>query len=63
MPSDKNQMADFVLSPFALAELPIVSEMIPQARDACLFALTDGLAQAMNVFNKRTAPEDDTPHQ
>jgi peptidyl-tRNA hydrolase len=54
-------MADFVLSPFSSVELPIVSEMIPQAKDACLFALTDGLTKAMNVFNKKTASEDDTP--
>jgi len=62
MPADKNQMADFVLDRFAAEELPIVSEMIPQAKDACLFALTDGLTKAMNVFNKKTASENDTPN-
>ena len=62
MPADKNQMADFVLDRFADEELPIVSEMIPQAKDACLFALTDGLTKAMNVFNKKTASENDTPN-
>lgn len=62
MPADKNQMADFVLDRFAAEELAIVSEMIPQAKDACLFALTDGLAKAMNVFNKKTASENDTPN-
>ena len=62
MPADKNQMADFVLDRFAAEELPIVGEMIPQAKDACLFALTDGLTKAMNVFNKKTASENDTPN-
>ena len=60
MPADKNQMADFVLARFAAEELPIVNEMIPQAKDACLCALTDGLTKAMNVFNKKPASEDDT---
>jgi PTH1 family peptidyl-tRNA hydrolase len=61
MPTDKNQMADFVLARFTSEELSIVGEMIPQAKDACLLALTDGLTKAMNVFNKKTAPENDTP--
>jgi PTH1 family peptidyl-tRNA hydrolase len=62
MPTDKNQMADFVLARFTSEELPIASEMIPQAKDACLFTLTDGLTKAMNVFNKKTASENDTPN-
>jgi PTH1 family peptidyl-tRNA hydrolase len=60
MPSDKNQMVDFVLARFAPEELPLVKEMIPQAKDACLCAHTDGLSKAMNLFNKKTASEDDT---
>jgi PTH1 family peptidyl-tRNA hydrolase len=62
MPSDKNQMADFVLARFAAEELAIVNEMIPQAKDACLYALTDGITKAMNVFNKKSSPENETPN-
>ena len=62
MPTDKNQMVDFVLARFTSEELPIVAEMIPQAKDACLCALTDGLTKAMNIFNKKTVSEDDTLH-
>ncbi|MCX6142999.1 MAG: aminoacyl-tRNA hydrolase [Ignavibacteriales bacterium] len=62
MPADKNQMADFVLSRFTAEELPLVNEMIPQAKDACLRALTDGITKTMNVFNKKTTLENDTPN-
>jgi peptidyl-tRNA hydrolase, PTH1 family len=60
MPTDKNLMADFVLARFGTEEEPIVREMNLQAKDACLCALTDGLTKAMNVFNKRTASDNDT---
>ncbi len=60
MPTDKNQMADFVLARFTAEELLMVNEMIPQAKDACLCALTDGITKAMNVFNTKTASENDT---
>jgi PTH1 family peptidyl-tRNA hydrolase len=62
VPSDKNQMADFVLARFTSEELKSVNEMIPQAKDACLLALTDGITKAMNTFNKKTASENDTPN-
>ena len=62
MPADKNQMADFVLARFTAEELPLVNEMIPQAKDACLCSLSDGIAKAMNVFNKKTTLENDTPN-
>jgi PTH1 family peptidyl-tRNA hydrolase len=62
MPADKNQMADFVLARFAAEELPLVNEMIPQAKDACLFALADGMTKAMNAFNKKSSLENDTPN-
>jgi len=60
MPADKNQMADFVLARFTAEELPLVNEMVPQAKDACLCALADGITKAMNVFNKKTTLENDT---
>jgi PTH1 family peptidyl-tRNA hydrolase len=61
MPTDKNQMADFVLSRFASDELTVVNEMIAQAKDACMCAQSEGLTKAMNIFNKKPASEDDTP--
>jgi PTH1 family peptidyl-tRNA hydrolase len=62
MPADKNQMAEFVLAPFTAEELPFVNELIPQAKDACLYALTEGVTKAMNVFNKKTTLENDSPN-
>lgn len=61
MPTDKNRMADFVLERFTPQEQTTVNEMIPQAKDACLCALTDGVTKAMNIFNKKPASENDTP--
>jgi peptidyl-tRNA hydrolase, PTH1 family len=61
MPADKNRMADFVLERFTPEEAAAVNEMIPQAKDACLCALTDGVTKAMNMFNKKPASENDTP--
>jgi peptidyl-tRNA hydrolase len=61
MPADKNRMADFVLERFTSEELTALKEMIPQAKDACLCALTDGPTKAMNIFNKKTAAENDSP--
>ena len=63
MPTDKNLMADFVLSRFTSEELPIINEMIPQAKDACLMALTEGIPKAMNTVNKKAASENDSTHQ
>lgn len=61
MPADKNQMADFVLARFSTEELPVVNDMIPQAKDACLCALTEGISKAMNLYNKKATAESDPP--
>jgi peptidyl-tRNA hydrolase, PTH1 family len=63
MPADKNRMADYVLEKFAPGEQSAVDEMTQQAKEACLCALTDGLTKAMNIFNKKSASENDSPIQ
>jgi PTH1 family peptidyl-tRNA hydrolase len=57
MPSDKSQMADFVLDPFADWELTSVRTMIDQAADACVCFIAEGITAAMNTFNKRVDGE------
>lgn len=60
MPKEKDQLADFVLDRFEAGELPTVREMVEKAADASLLAIERGLATAMNVFNKKAAPEEDS---
>ena len=60
MPQDKNLLADFVLEKFTIVERPGVDEMIGQAAQACLVALTEGMGQAMNKFNTRQSSESDS---
>jgi peptidyl-tRNA hydrolase len=43
---------DFVLSPFAAAEQPLVAEAVAQAADACQCWIRSGLQEAMNRFNR-----------
>ena len=62
MPKEKDRMADFVLERFEAAEHPIVREMIGKAADASLVAIQRGLTAAMNEFNKKVAPEADSPN-
>ncbi len=62
MPTEKGQLADFVLNRFEAGELPTVREMIEKAADASLLAIERGLAEAMNEFNKKVAPEADSPN-
>ena len=61
MPQDKNRLADFVLEKFTAAERPVVDTMIGQAVQACLLAVTEGMAQSMNKFNTKQAAEPDSP--
>lgn len=53
LPKDKSLKADFVLEQFAPNEIPAVREMIERSKDACLSFVTHGLAQTMNIFNKK----------
>jgi PTH1 family peptidyl-tRNA hydrolase len=44
--------AAFVLAPFRAEERPVMAEAIERAADAALCWMTDGLAEAMNRFNR-----------
>ena len=59
MPKEKNLLADFVLEQFSKAERPVVDTMIVKAKDACLLAVTEGMAKSMNEFNKKQQSEED----
>ena len=43
---------DFVLSPVAPAERPVMKHMIAQAADACEAWVTEGVEMAMNRYNR-----------
>jgi PTH1 family peptidyl-tRNA hydrolase len=49
MPRD---LTDFVLSPFRGDERPVVRRMVAQALEACEAWVTEGMAAAMNRYNK-----------
>ena len=51
MPTEKSQMADFVLTQFEPSESKLAKEMIGLARDAAMAAVIDGFAAAMNQIN------------
>jgi PTH1 family peptidyl-tRNA hydrolase len=53
IPSDKTQMAAYVLSPFSPAERPLVDDMIALAAEASLAFAVDGLAKSMTHYNKK----------
>lgn len=59
MPKEKDLLVDFVLERFSKVERPIVDKMIGEAKDACLLAVTEGMARSMNEFNKKLSSEDD----
>jgi len=53
-------LAAYVLRPMRKAELEVAAEMIEQAADAVEAILTVGAAQAMNRFNQRATPPEET---
>ncbi len=53
LPKDKSLKADFVLEQFAPDEVKVVREMIERSKDACFSFVANGLAQTMNIFNKK----------
>jgi len=62
MPKEKDRMAEFVLDRFETDELLIVRQMIEKAADASLLAIQRGLTAAMNEFNKKVTPEEESPN-
>jgi PTH1 family peptidyl-tRNA hydrolase len=53
-------LAEFVLRPMRKAELEIAAEMAEQAAEAVELILTRGIAEAMNRFNRRVPPPDES---
>jgi peptidyl-tRNA hydrolase, PTH1 family len=53
-------LAAYVLRPMRKADLEMAAEMTEQATEAVEFILTRGIAPAMNRFNRRIAPLDET---
>ena len=53
-------LAAYVLRPMRKADLEMAAEMTEQATEAVELILTRGIAPAMNRFNRRIAPPDET---
>ena len=49
-------LAEYVLRPMRKPELEIAAEMVEQAAEAVELILTQGVARAMNRFNRRVPP-------
>ena len=47
-----SELHDFVLSPVAPAERPVMKQMITQAADACEVWVKEGVEMAMNRYNR-----------
>ena len=45
-------LEEFVLSPFAPPERPVIARMVAQAADACAAWLKEGIEAAMNRYNR-----------
>jgi peptidyl-tRNA hydrolase, PTH1 family len=52
-------LADYVLRPMKKAVLEVASEMVVEAGDAVELILTQGIAAAMNKFNRRVPPAEE----
>ena len=53
-------LAAYVLRPMSKADLKIAAEMAEQAAEAVELIITQGIAHAMNRFNRRVAPAGET---
>jgi len=51
-------LAEYVLRPMKKAQLEVASEMVAAAGDAVELILRDGIAAAMNRFNRRVPPQE-----
>ena len=52
-------LAEYVLRPMKKAQLEVAAEMVGMAGDAVEFILHEGMAAAMNKFNRRVPPPQD----
>jgi PTH1 family peptidyl-tRNA hydrolase len=55
-----SDLAEYVLRPMRKAELEVAAEMTEQAAEAVELIVTQGTAAAMNRFNRRATPGDET---
>jgi PTH1 family peptidyl-tRNA hydrolase len=56
-------LAEYVLRPMRKSDLEAAGEMIEQAVEAIQVILRDGLPRAMNRFNRRVPPAEETPNE
>ena len=56
-----SDLAAYVLRPMKKSELEVAAEMVATAGDAVELILTDGIAAAMNKYNRRLPPPEDKP--
>ena len=54
-----SDLAAYVLRPMKKADLEVASEMVAAAGDAVEMILTQGIAAAMNKYNRRVPPADE----
>jgi peptidyl-tRNA hydrolase, PTH1 family len=54
-----SDLADYVLRPMKKAQLEVAAEMVAMAGDAVELVLKDGIAAAMNKYNRRVAPPEE----
>src|SRR5208282_3199166 len=54
-----SDLAAYVLRPMKKADLEVAAEMVAEAGDALELLLTQGLAAAMNKFNRRVPPAEE----
>ena len=52
-------LAEYVLRPMKKAQLEVAAEMVGMAGDAVELILQEGIAAAMNKFNRRVPPQQD----
>jgi len=55
-----SDLAAYVLRPIKKADLEVASEMVAAAGDAVEMILTQGIAAAMNKYNRRVPPAEET---
>ncbi len=57
LPDDVDDQSEYVLAPFAAAELTQLAELLPDLTDAVTCWVTEGIDVAMNRFNRRGTAE------
>jgi peptidyl-tRNA hydrolase, PTH1 family len=56
-----SDLAAYVLRPMKKSDLEVAAEMVASAGDAVELILTEGIAAAMNKYNRRVPPPEDEP--